>query len=180
MRSLLGSQPRAVQGNDIDDWLLVGVDDLDGLQRLLHPLRPAGDLYLQLRLRTELPLFADIGVRPLQRPPAAGHPTVRQAAVLTLPTAGGFSAQPPSPAPARSYTVSPSVSVRACPALPYVLSTPTDADLPSRYSLRRSCLGRGLCRIPGKSTPARQGLLFRSTEHRIQNKAGWMGRSGLP
>lgn len=94
--------------------------------------------------------------------------------------AGGFSAQPPPPAPVRSYTVSPSVSVRACPALPYVLSTPTDADLPSRYSLRRSCLGRGLCRIPGKSTPARQGLLFRSTEHRIQNKAGWMERNGLP
>lgn len=49
--------------------------------------------------------------------------------LLTLPTSGGFSVQPPPPAPVRSYTVSPSVSVRACPALPFGLATPAGADL---------------------------------------------------
>lgn len=101
---------------------------------------------------------------------------------LTLPTAkaGGFSVQPPQPAQARSYTVSPSVSVRACPALPYILVTPTGAVLRSKYFLRRSHLCRGQHRTLGKSTLAQTGLLFLTTECRKRSKAGWTERSGQP
>ena len=101
--------------------------------------------------------------------------------LLTLPTdkSGGFSVRPPQPASARSYTVSPSVWVRACPALPYVSAMPRGAALHSGCSLRRWCPDYGQRHRRGKSTPGQTNPLYHATEHHKRNTTGMMERSGL-